>query len=138
MDPSNTLKIILLLSCFFITQLPFRIYIYHKCLFVSADIIPIFTPPQDILVSVCLTFTGLGETLSLPVGWRGGAGSGNPQFTLCMLSTLRLFCKNVIFSLQGLDKVRPLSYNHFHVAFAWPRLSVQNFLSQEAFNDESK
>ena len=27
-----------------------------------------FTPPQDISVRVSLTFTGLGETLSLPVG----------------------------------------------------------------------
>lgn len=30
-----------------------------------------FTPPQDISVRVSLTFTGLGETLSLPVGKRG-------------------------------------------------------------------
>ena len=34
-----------------------------------------FTPPQDISVRVNLTFTGLGETLSLPVGWRGSVVS---------------------------------------------------------------
>ena len=34
-----------------------------------------FTPPQDISVRVSLTFTGLGETLSLPVGWRGNVVS---------------------------------------------------------------
>jgi hypothetical protein len=38
------------------------------------------TPLQDISVSVYLTFTGLGETLSLPVGYVGGAGYGNPHF----------------------------------------------------------
>jgi len=70
----------------------------NKAVFFGYNILPHFyPPPQDISASVCLTSTGLVETLSLPAGLRGGAGCGYPQFTLCVLSTLRLFCKIVNF-----------------------------------------
>ncbi len=76
-----------------------------------------FTPLQDISVRVNLTFTGLGETLSLPVGWRGSAGYGNTYDRLCVTVTFLLYQtannlinKTTLLTLNGINRVVYFTY----------------------------